>query len=77
MHFADKQQDAIPFSLIQIFFLFLRMTYFEKTASVMHDVSNRRIFRDVIVTFCFISIHFQVEKEASARTGFILLYFLL
>ena len=40
MHFADKQQHAIPFFLDSNF-LPVQMIYFEKTASLMHDVSNR------------------------------------
>ena len=39
MHFADKQQHAIPFSLIQIFFQF-KWFISKKLQSLMHDVSN-------------------------------------
>ena len=40
MHFADKQQHAIPFFLDSNF-LPIQMVYFEKIASLMNDVSNR------------------------------------
>ena len=40
MHFADKQEHAIPFFLDSNF-LPIQMIYFEKIASLMHDVSNR------------------------------------
>ena len=40
MHFADKQQHAIPFFLDSNF-LPIQMVYFEKIASLMDDVSNR------------------------------------
>ena len=40
MHFADKQHHAIPFFLIQIFSP-IQIIYFEKTKSLMHDVSTR------------------------------------
>ena len=40
MYFADKQQHAIPIFLDSNF-LPIQMIYFEKTASLMHGVSNR------------------------------------
>ena len=40
MHFADKQQHAIPFFLDSNF-LHIQMIYFEKIASLMHDASYR------------------------------------